>query len=126
MAMLHDSLPVAPVDATPQQAKTLHVAFPSECNVQHSVETAGHRRDWTLADVVEVEQLIDLVAPSYSTATDEVELMKTIARGDVASALTCFRDLAGKVKAAKAFGTIKANDKPKLGHAAFFCWKSYR
>jgi hypothetical protein len=92
--MLHVAPDGATCNASAQQAAMLHVALPSECNVQHFPETAKHGRDWTLADVVEVERLIDLIAPRYNTPSDEIELMKTIAHGDIKNALVCFREMA--------------------------------
>jgi hypothetical protein len=65
----------------------------------------------------ELESLLAIVAPAYSTPTHEYAEIREVAATDLAAALTCFRELARQVQAAKALGTLRANDKPKLEQA---------
>jgi hypothetical protein len=62
----------------------------------------------------EFEALLSIVAPAYNTPAHEYQQIREVAATDLVAALACFRELARQAQAAEAFGTIRANDKPKV------------
>ena len=51
------------------------------------------------ADWHELERLLAVVGPAYSTPEPEYAVMRECARGDLANALTCYRSLAEQIEA---------------------------